>query len=49
MVIKLSIYVGLYDAYPTLDVNFAFRRKVKMTAACNFISLGEKCVTETIR
>ena len=35
MVIKLSMYVGM-------DVNLAFWREVKMTAACNFISLGEK-------
>ena len=42
MVIKFSMYVGLHDVYPTMDVNFAFRREVKMTAAYNFISLGEK-------
>ena len=34
--------VGLHDIYPTMDVNFAFWREVKMTAACNFISLREK-------
>ena len=42
MVIKLSMFVGLHDMYPTMDVNLAFCREVKMTAACNFISLGEK-------
>ena len=42
MVIKLSMYVCLHDVYPAMDVNFPFRREVKMTAACNFISLGEK-------
>ena len=42
MVIKLSMYVGLHDVYPVMDVNFAFWREVKMTAARNFISLGEK-------
>ena len=42
MVIKLSMYVGLHDVYPAMDVNFAFWREVKITAACNFISLGEK-------
>ena len=25
-----------------MDVNFAFLREVKMTTACNFMSLGEK-------
>ena len=40
MVIKLSMYVGLHDVYPAMDVNLTFWRKVKMTAACNFISLG---------
>ena len=33
----LSIYV-----YSAKKVNFAFRRKLKMTATCNFVSLGEK-------
>ena len=42
MVIKLSTYVGLHDVYPTMDVNLAFCKEIKMTAACNFISLGEK-------
>ena len=42
MVIKLSMYVGLHDVYPTMGVNFAFWKEVKMIAACNFISLGEK-------
>ena len=42
MVIKLSMYVGLHDVYPVIKVNFTFRRKVKMTATCNFVSLGEK-------
>ena len=37
MVIKLSIYVGLHDVYPVMEINFAFRRKVKMTATCNLI------------
>ena len=44
MVIKLSMYVGLHEVYPALDVNLAFRGEVEMTAACNFISLGEKCM-----
>ena len=34
--------VGLHDLYPAMEVNFAFRRKVKMTVTCNFVSLGEK-------
>ena len=42
MVIKLSMYVGLHDVYPVMDVNLAFWREVKMTAVCNFISLGEE-------
>ena len=42
MVIKLLMYVGLDDVYPAMDVNFTFSREVKMTTACNFISLGEK-------
>ena len=42
MVIKLSMYVGLHDVYPAMDVNLACKREVKMTAACNFISLGEE-------
>ena len=42
MVIKLSMHVGLHDAYPAMNVNLAFWREVKMTAACNFISLGEE-------
>ena len=43
MVIKLfMMYVGLHDVYPTRDVNFAIRRKVKMTATCDFVSLGDK-------
>ena len=42
MVIKLSMYAALYDVHPTIDVNFAFRRKLKVTATCNFVSLGEK-------
>ena len=42
MVIKLSMYVDLHDVYPAMHVNLAFSREVKMTAACNFISLGEK-------
>ena len=41
MVIKLSMYVGLHNVYLTMDVNFAFWREVKMTSACNFISLGK--------
>ena len=36
------MYVGLHNVYPAMDVNFAFRRKVKMTATCDFVSLGEK-------
>ena len=35
MIIKLSISVGLHDVYPAMVVNFAFRRKVKMTTAFN--------------
>ena len=43
MVIELLMYyVGLHDLYPTIDVNFAFRRKMKITATCNFVSLGDK-------
>ena len=42
MVIKLLMYVGLHDVYPAMEVKFAFRRKVKMTATCNFVSLGGK-------
>ena len=42
MVIKLSMYVGLHDVYPAMDVNLAFSREVKVPAACNFITLGEK-------
>ena len=42
MVIKLSMYVGLHNVYPAMNVNLAIWREVKMTAACNFISLGEK-------
>ena len=42
MIMKLSMYVGLHDVYPAMDVNLAFCKEVKMTAACNFISLGEK-------
>ena len=42
MVMKLSMYVGPHNVYPTMNVNLAFLRKVKMTAACNFVSLGEK-------
>ena len=34
---KLSMYVG-----PKMDVNFAFSKKVKMTATCNFVFLGDK-------
>ena len=30
------------DVRISMDVNYAFWREVKMTAACNFISLGEK-------
>ena len=43
MVIKLSMYVGLHDVYPEMNGNLAFWREVKMTGACNFITLGEKC------
>ena len=25
-----------------MEVNFAFRRKMKMTATCNFVALGDK-------
>ena len=49
MVIKLSMYVALHDVYPTIYVNFAFRRKVKATAACNFVSLGKKCVNCSLK
>ena len=41
MVIKLSISVGLHDINPAMVINLAFSRKVKMTAVCNFLSLGE--------
>ena len=41
-VIELLIFVALYDIYPAMMVNFAIGRKVKMTAPCNFVSLGEK-------
>ena len=34
--------VGLHDVYPAMEVNFLFRRKVKVIAICNFASLGEK-------
>ena len=44
VVIKLSMYVGLHDVYPAMNVNFTFSREVKMTAACIFISLEKKCV-----
>ena len=44
MVIKLPISIGLHDAYPAIVVNFAFSWKVKMPAACNFISLGKKII-----
>ena len=36
------MHVDLPDVYPAMDVNLAFWREVKMTAAYNFISLGEK-------
>ena len=42
MVIKLSMYVVLHDVYPAMDVNFAFRRKVKMITSCNFVPLEDK-------
>ena len=42
MVIKPSMYVGLHDVYPTMDLNFAFTRKVKITSFCNFVSLEDK-------
>ena len=29
-------------SYPIMEVNFAFRRKVKMTATRSFVSLGDK-------
>ena len=48
MVIKLLMYVGLHDVYPAMEINFAFWIEVKMSAACNFVSLGEKH-TWTIR
>ena len=41
-VIELLIFVALYVIYPAMMVNFAIGRKVKMTAPCNFVSLGEK-------
>ena len=34
-----------HDVCQSTDIyNFVFLREVKMTTACNFISLGEKCV-----
>ena len=36
------MYVGLHDVYPAMNVNLAFLREVKMTAAFNFISLAEE-------
>ena len=42
MVIKLPMYAALHDVYPAAEINFAFRRKVKMTATCNFVSLGDE-------
>ena len=29
-------------SYPIMVVNFAFRRKAKMTATCSFVSFGDK-------
>ena len=46
MVIKLSMSMGIHDVYPAMVVNFAFSRKVKKIAACNFVSLGEKKMRE---
>ena len=48
MVIKLSMSVGIHDVYPAMVVNFAFSRKVKKIAACNFVSLGEKKMRELL-
>lgn len=31
-----------HDIYPAMVVNFTFWRRVKMTTACNFVSLGKK-------
>ena len=42
MVIKLSMYVALHDVYPAMKVNIVFKRKLKMTTTCNFVSLGDK-------
>ena len=43
MVIKREMYVGLHNIYPAMDqCKFGILKEVKMTAACNFISLGEK-------
>ena len=41
MVIKLSMYLGVHDVYPAMNAKLAFSKEAKMTAACNFISLGE--------
>ena len=41
MVINLSMYVDLHYVYPAMNVNFSILKEVKMTATCNFITLGE--------
>ena len=48
MVIKLSMYVGLHDVYPAINVNFAFCREVKVTTACNIFG-RKKCVNYKIK
>ena len=48
MVIKLLMNVGLHDVYPAMEVNFLFRRKVKMIAICNFASLGEEILIKLL-
>ena len=36
------MYAAPHSIYIAMEVNFAFRRKVKMTTTCNFVSLGDK-------
>ena len=44
MVMKFSISAGLalHDVFPAMVVNFAFCKKVKITPACHFVSLGDQ-------
>ena len=41
--------IGLNDVYPMINVNFALRRKVKMTSTCKFVSLGDKMHTLLVK